>query len=118
MSLYYRDHAKNTKDLNKQDDEDIKRCSVCLEDFEPKEEVMMTPCDHMFHEECIVPWAKSHGQCPVCRHTLFDQLPSNISGNSRNVRTSLTGDDLLIDEIASIVHAMEAVAFQWSRLNH
>ncbi|KZV28282.1 RING/U-box superfamily protein [Dorcoceras hygrometricum] len=48
-----------------------KRCAICLEDFESKQFVTSTPCDHMFHEECIVPWAKSQGKCPVCRFLLY-----------------------------------------------
>ncbi|XP_057796185.1 E3 ubiquitin-protein ligase ATL4-like isoform X2 [Salvia miltiorrhiza] len=48
-------------------DEEGKRCAVCLEDFETKQFVTITPCNHMFHEECIVPWVKSQGKCPVCR---------------------------------------------------
>lgn len=33
-----------------ENDENSKRCAVCLEDFEPRQEVMLTPCRHMFHE--------------------------------------------------------------------
>ncbi|XP_073025437.1 uncharacterized protein [Primulina eburnea] len=48
-----------------------KRCAVCLEDFKSREFVTSTPCDHMFHEECIMPWVKSQGKCPVCRFVLY-----------------------------------------------
>ncbi|XP_073123344.1 uncharacterized protein [Henckelia pumila] len=48
-----------------------KRCAVCLEDFETREFVTSTPCDHMFHEACIVPWVKSQGKCPVCRFVFY-----------------------------------------------
>ncbi|KAJ9686068.1 hypothetical protein PVL29_015110 [Vitis rotundifolia] len=62
MRLYYRENPKNYI----KEDEGRERCAICLEDFEI-EEVLVTPCNHMFHEECIVPWVKSNDQCPVCR---------------------------------------------------
>ena len=63
MRLYYRENPKNY--INEQN-EGRERCAICLEDFEI-EEVLVTPCNHIFHEECIIPWVKSHDQCPVCR---------------------------------------------------
>ncbi|KAK9284399.1 hypothetical protein L1049_023570 [Liquidambar formosana] len=69
--LYYRDLARiSYNEKEKENDEDGRRCAICLEDFMPKEQVTLTPCNHMYHEDCIVPWVKSHGQCPVCRFAL------------------------------------------------
>ncbi|XP_030519951.2 E3 ubiquitin-protein ligase RING1-like [Rhodamnia argentea] len=75
VSLYYRENARNgLGDQNRYpDDDDGKRCAICLDDFEPKQEVMVTPCNHMFHEDCIVPWLQGHRQCPVCRFSLLEQ---------------------------------------------
>ncbi|KAJ9171018.1 hypothetical protein P3X46_019072 [Hevea brasiliensis] len=85
LCLYYRDRAEKILSERARDkEEDGKRCAVCLEDFEPKEMVMVTPCSHMFHEECIVPWVKSHGQCPVCRHALCDRIGGSAAGPSNN----------------------------------
>ncbi|KAF9270716.1 hypothetical protein L218DRAFT_889414 [Marasmius fiardii PR-910] len=64
-----------------------KDCAVCKEQFtleteDPGEQVVVTlPCKHPFHEPCILPWLKSSGTCPVCRHQLVPQ-PSQY-GNSR-----------------------------------
>ncbi|XP_062104620.1 uncharacterized protein LOC133815849 [Humulus lupulus] len=55
--------------------EDTKSCTVCLEDFRVGQQVMLTPCDHMFHEDCIVPWVERSDHCPVCRSTL--SAPTN-----------------------------------------
>lgn len=59
--------GEDIHEKEKEKDQDTETCVICLEDFKPEEEVMLTPCNHMFHEDCIVPWVKSHGQCPICR---------------------------------------------------
>lgn len=87
-------------------DEDVKRCSICLEDFEPKQEVMVTPCKHMFHEECIVPWVNSNAVCPVCRFSLLEKTRDRVQYNSTTAnmapRNETTADDLL-----AIIRAMD-----------
>jgi len=56
-----------------------KDCAVCKEQFQletedPDEQIVVTlPCQHPFHEPCILPWLKSSGTCPVCRHALVPQ---------------------------------------------
>ncbi|KAL1189791.1 RING-H2 finger protein ATL43 [Cardamine amara subsp. amara] len=112
LSLYYRnknsgnENSRNTQDLSGEEDE--KRCTVCLEDFEPKETVMLTPCKHMFHEECIVPWLKSKGQCPLCRSII---LKPEKQDSSPTIGSNLAGDvtvnDLFTLELISVVRAME-----------
>jgi E3 ubiquitin-protein ligase RNF115/126 len=54
-------------------------CAVCKEQFilgteDPDEQIVITlPCKHPFHMPCILPWLKSSGTCPVCRHALIPQ---------------------------------------------
>jgi E3 ubiquitin-protein ligase RNF115/126 len=45
-------------------------CAVCKENFAPGVEVVRLPCEHFYHEACIMPWLESHNSCPVCRHEL------------------------------------------------
>ncbi|KAJ3997012.1 hypothetical protein F5050DRAFT_1755088 [Lentinula boryana] len=78
-----------------------KDCAVCKEQFQlqtedPDEQIVITlPCGHPFHSSCILPWLKSSGTCPVCRHQLIPQpehhplpprgpSPPSGSGPSRN----------------------------------
>ncbi|KAF8411084.1 hypothetical protein HHK36_003623 [Tetracentron sinense] len=67
--LYYRDMDSKSFDER---DEDGKSCAICLDDFVPYQEVMVTPCNHMFHEDCIVPWLTGNSRCPICRFALRD----------------------------------------------
>ncbi|KNA17404.1 hypothetical protein SOVF_080190 isoform B [Spinacia oleracea] len=119
VSLYYRDVNRDitSKSMEKHKDEDGKSCAVCLEDFEAREEVMVTPCSHMFHEECVVPWVKNHGDCPVCRATFYERRERLIRGqpfndNNRGVRVPA----LFSDELLSLFQSLDE-AFPWRFLN-
>ncbi|CAD6225234.1 unnamed protein product [Miscanthus lutarioriparius] len=61
--------------------EEEKACTVCLETFLPGEQVAITPCNHMFHQGCIAPWVKGHGNCPVCRFALCERRNPNDAAN-------------------------------------
>ena len=43
------------------------QCSVCWDDFKLDEDVRQLRCEHIFHEDCIIPWLELHNTCPVCR---------------------------------------------------
>ncbi|KAG2324784.1 hypothetical protein Bca52824_007512 [Brassica carinata] len=111
LSLYYRNKNpgnKNARNYSGEEEEGEKRCIVCLEDFEPKETVMVTPCKHMFHEKCIVPWLKSKGQCPLCRFVILKPTRREYSpGVSSDLAGDMTVNDLFTLELISVVRAME-----------
>lgn len=79
------------------------QCSVCWEDFQLSENVRQLPCSvrlhliiyriyflmytlqHIYHEDCILPWLALHGTCPVCRKSL-DPDSEAETGNRNTIR--------------------------------
>ncbi|XP_057345557.1 E3 ubiquitin-protein ligase RNF126 isoform X1 [Manis pentadactyla] len=59
-------------------------CPVCKDDYALGEHVRQLPCNHLFHDGCIVPWLEQHDSCPVCRKSLTGQNtatnPPGLSG--------------------------------------
>ncbi|WOL09820.1 hypothetical protein Cni_G18573 [Canna indica] len=49
---------------------DEAHCSVCMDMFETGVVAKRMPCNHIYHEECILPWLELHNSCPVCRYEL------------------------------------------------
>lgn len=41
-------------------------CPVCKEDYSVEERVRQLPCNHLFHNDCIVPWLEQV-RTSVCR---------------------------------------------------
>ncbi|KAK3590232.1 hypothetical protein CHS0354_041299 [Potamilus streckersoni] len=42
-------------------------CPVCLVDFELKEYVSVCPCQHIFHQNCLIEWLQHKNACPLCK---------------------------------------------------
>ncbi|CAJ0628548.1 7176_t:CDS:10 [Entrophospora sp. SA101] len=72
-----------TKISKKQVEEQLS-CPVCKDEFNIEEEAISLPCSHAFHEDCIKPWLKMNGTCPVCRLSLGNQEESNNDQNGQN----------------------------------
>lgn len=58
------------------------QCSVCWDDFSVGEEVRKLVCDHIFHDNCIVPWLQLHATCPVCRKPQQEPDDDEARGSS------------------------------------
>lgn len=42
-------------------------CALCLEDYKLGDKVLMLPCAHFFHEDCVEPWFAKSLLCPLCQ---------------------------------------------------
>lgn len=60
-------------------------CTICIEEIKKGEEVLMLPCKHWYHGECVVLWLKEHNTCPICRMPIEnrDEEANNGGSNSR-----------------------------------
>ena len=48
-------------------------CTICISPFENGEVLSCLPCDHRFHEECIVLWLDRSSTCPLCKRDATHQ---------------------------------------------
>lgn len=57
---------KKFKEITDADKNDV--CSICQEKYDSDAEIIILPCKHYFHKECITEWLKNyHHKCPLCR---------------------------------------------------
>ncbi|KAF3791183.1 E3 ubiquitin-protein ligase [Nymphaea thermarum] len=99
--MFFKSSNKRKKDDNVEDEE----CTICLEKFVAGQDMLITPCNHMFHGDCLLPWVRSHGKCPVCR-LAFSERSEELSVANAHM------GDADSDSILPLIRAMEE-AFSW-----
>ncbi|CAN0542765.1 unnamed protein product, partial [Ectocarpus sp. 12 AP-2014] len=69
-------------------------CAVCKDEFAAGDKARELPCQHSFHEQCILPWVAERNTCPTCRHELptDDSSSGSGSGSSNNNDNDNNGD--------------------------
>lgn len=44
------------------------RCAICVEEVQADEMLSRLPCEHWFHQGCVMKWLRGgHDTCPHCR---------------------------------------------------
>jgi len=51
------------------DTPDAPRCCICCYGHAQGDKLLMLPCNHDFHLECILPWLRAKRFCPLCKAT-------------------------------------------------
>lgn len=64
------DAIESLENVKLEDCDTVKTCVICQIDFNRGMEVTKLPCDHMYHQECIVQWLETSHMCPMCRHAM------------------------------------------------
>ena len=63
-----------TKKLNKTVIKDFEiPCAICMKDYEENDRILITPCEHNYHFECISDWFRKHNQCPICKFRIVKE---------------------------------------------
>ena len=68
-------------------------CSICKDNYKKGEVITIMPCEHVFHDDCLIPWLKRHNSCPVCRYELATQDP-DYEARKAHLRRSLNNQNL------------------------
>lgn len=89
-------------------------CPICIEPFRIGEEVAWSKighCQHVYHYECILPWAVLGNElCPVCREEFWNRdWPSCLAQRSRR-RLSLQMGQRRFCVLHGLVSPSEVVA--------
>jgi hypothetical protein len=66
-------------------------CSVCLSDYENQETIMILPCAHIYHKQCVEEWFANNKTCPLCKAEVTSQLPDDVSEERPNPTTDTYG---------------------------
>lgn len=64
--------------------EENKSCTICMSQYELKEEYMILPCLHRFHTDCIKEWFNRRNTCPNCKDRIMDHFEGSAACHPRN----------------------------------
>ena len=52
-------------------DNSFGQCLICLDDYQPEEDIRVMSCRHAFHQTCVDEWLQTgRNNCPACRTTV------------------------------------------------
>lgn len=70
MVLYFQTRkAKKTAYLYDAPNEEADECPICLLPIELGDGAK-TPCEHLFHKNCLIRWMAIKNECPLCRNPI------------------------------------------------
>lgn len=72
------------------------KCPICLlpnENLDGHKFVKL-PCNHEFHDTCILPWLQKTNSCPMCRQEMKTDDPDYEESRERKKRQKAREEDL------------------------
>ena len=91
-------HFKMDKKLCKQKENgeiEFPKCIICLLEINEGIDSILLPCEHIYHEKCIIQWFKTHNTCPLCRFEITGEKFKNDScENDRNQNNQMILEDI------------------------
>ncbi|OBS68906.1 hypothetical protein A6R68_02550, partial [Neotoma lepida] len=49
-------------------------CSICITEYTESSKILILPCSHEYHDECIDHWLSEKSNCPICRRQILNPL--------------------------------------------
>ena len=80
-------HFKMEKNLCKKNEQgklEFPKCIICLLEINEGMNSISLPCDHIFHDKCIIQWFRMHNTCPLCRFEVSNKQFENKNGINQN----------------------------------
>ncbi|CAD8100578.1 unnamed protein product [Paramecium sonneborni] len=60
-------------------------CSVCLLEYQKDAICRFTPCNHIFHSDCLEQWIMKNENCPLCRCALDLKTLLELKSQNANI---------------------------------
>ncbi|XP_043713874.1 E3 ubiquitin-protein ligase BIG BROTHER-like [Telopea speciosissima] len=68
----------------------VDRCVICQDEYEDGESLVMLPCEHPYHSDCISKWLQIKKVCPICSN----EVSSSIQIEKTNRDDAISMDDI------------------------
>lgn len=81
------------------------QCLICLDDYEPEDQVRVMSCRHAFHKGCVDEWLlKGRNNCPACRSTVSLSIFNALALTKRPFTFRESTQKAILHHIRSLKH--------------